>query len=37
MLLSAKLPKKFWGEAMNTAVYLINKCPFAALDFKVPD
>ena len=37
MLLSASVPKKFWGEAVNTAVYLINKCPSAALNFKVLD
>ncbi|MQL05556.1 transposase, partial [Escherichia coli] len=27
MLLSAGLPKSFWGEAAATAVYLINRCP----------
>ena len=35
MLLSANLPKGFWGEAINTAVYLINRCQSAALNFKV--
>ena len=37
MLVSANLPKKFWGEVVNTIVYLINKCLSAALNFKVPD
>ena len=37
MLVSAKLPKSFWGEAVNTTVYLINKCPSAALNYKVPE
>ena len=35
--MSAKLPKSFWGEAVNTTVYLINRCPFATLNFKVPE
>ena len=37
MLLSAKLPKSFWGEAVNTAAYLINRNPSIALGFKVPE
>ena len=37
LLLSAKLPKGFWGEAINTTAYLINRSPPAALDFKVPE
>ena len=36
MLLSAKLPKNFWGEAVNTAAYLINRSPSTTLGFKVP-
>ena len=32
MLSSAKLPKSFWGEAMSTACYLINRSPTYALD-----
>ena len=27
MLLNSKLPKKFWGEAISTAVYLKNRAP----------
>ena len=36
MLLSAGLPKAFWGEAANTTAYLINRCPSSALGFKTP-
>ena len=36
MLLGAGLPKVFWGEAANTAVYLINKCPSSALGCTTP-
>ena len=34
MLTSANLPKDFWGEAINIVVYLINRSPSVALDFK---
>ena len=37
MLLSAGLPKIFWAEAAMTVVYLINKCPSTALNFKTPE
>ena len=30
------MPYTFWGEAMNTAVYLLNRCPTKALDKKTP-
>ena len=36
MLSNARLPNKFWGEAVHTAAYLVNKLPFAAIDFKTP-
>ena len=36
MLYQAKLPKKFWTEAMNTAVYLKNGSPHSYLDGKMP-
>ncbi|WVZ11552.1 hypothetical protein V8G54_016082 [Vigna mungo] len=36
MLLGSGLSKAFWGEAANTAVYLINKSPSSALNFKTP-
>lgn len=36
MIFSANLPKSFWGEAMNTTAYLINRCPSSAINFKNP-
>ena len=36
MLKLAKLPKSFWGEVVNTAVYLINRSPSIPLDFDIP-
>ena len=36
MLSHAKLSKSFWGEAMNTVVYLINQSPSAPLNGDVP-
>ena len=36
MLKLAKLPKSFWGEAVNTVVYLINRSPSVPLDFNIP-
>ncbi|KAL2493081.1 Integrase catalytic domain-containing protein [Abeliophyllum distichum] len=35
MLLSSGLPKLFWGETVVTAVYLCNRSPSSALNFKV--
>ena len=35
MLKLAKLPKSFWGEAINTVVYLINISPLVPLDFDI--
>ena len=37
MLSHAKLPKSFWGEAMRTAVDLINLSPVAGLNGNVPN
>lgn len=34
MLSNSKLPRTFWGEAVNTTLYLINKSPSTALNFK---
>ncbi|KAK2414734.1 secreted RxLR effector protein [Trifolium repens] len=36
MLLGAGLPKSFWGEAVNTAAYLINRCPSTGINLKTP-
>ncbi|WVZ13024.1 hypothetical protein V8G54_017554 [Vigna mungo] len=36
MLLGSGLSKAFWGEAANTVVYLINRSPSSALNFKTP-
>lgn len=37
MLIDSGLSKSVWAEAANTAVYLINRCPAKAIDFKVPE
>lgn len=37
MLCGAGMARKFWGEAMSTAAYLINKCQSSAKNFKSPD
>ncbi|WVZ20167.1 hypothetical protein V8G54_007489 [Vigna mungo] len=37
MLSEAKLPKHFWGEALFTAVHVINLSPAVALNSEVPD
>jgi len=35
-VLGAKLPKKFWAEALNTAVYLRNRSPTRAVQEVTP-
>lgn len=37
MLTDSGLPKNVWAEAANTAVYIINRCPAEAIDFKIPE
>ncbi|KAJ4744606.1 Gag-Pol polyprotein [Rhynchospora pubera] len=37
MLSHSGLPKSFWAEAANTAVYLINRSPSVALDGGIPE
>ena len=32
MLIDSKLPKKFWGEAISTAIYLKNRTPVKVLN-----
>ena len=36
MLTEAGLEQKFWAEAASTAVYLINRSPSTAINFKLP-
>jgi Integrase core domain/GAG-pre-integrase domain len=36
LLINAKLPKYLWGEALNAAVYLYNRTPHTAIDYKTP-
>ena len=37
MLCDQGLPKFLWGEAVNTVVYIQNRCPHSALDSKTPE
>ena len=37
MLRMSKLPKTFWGEAVRTACYLINRSPSVPLEFYIPE
>jgi len=37
MLHDQGLPKFLWGEVANTVVYVQNRCPHQALDFKTPE
>ncbi|KAL0318336.1 UNVERIFIED_CONTAM: Retrovirus-related Pol polyprotein from transposon TNT 1-94 [Sesamum angustifolium] len=37
MLISSGLPKSFWGEALITAAYLINRSPSVPLNGKIPE
>ena len=36
MMIHVGMPIHFWGEAVNTAVYVRNRCSTAALDGKTP-
>ncbi|GJY66091.1 retrovirus-related pol polyprotein from transposon TNT 1-94 [Tanacetum coccineum] len=36
MLKNKKMPKEFWVEAVDCAVYLLNRCPSKSLDNKTP-
>nr|GEY28217.1 retrovirus-related Pol polyprotein from transposon TNT 1-94 [Tanacetum cinerariifolium] len=36
MLKTKKMPKEFWAEAVDCAVYLLNRCPSKSLDYKTP-
>lgn len=37
MLSDAGLANEFWAEAVNTACYLVNRCPSTAIAFKTPE
>lgn len=37
MLFDAGLSKEFWAEAVNTSVYVINRCPAKGLNGKTPE
>lgn len=34
MLFYVRLPKEFWTEAVNTACFLVNRCPSSAIGIK---
>ena len=36
MLIGAKLPKAYWGEAVLAATYLYNRTPNSSIGFKTP-
>ena len=37
MIVSSSLPKCFWGEAVSTPAYLVNRSPSRTLDLKTPE
>ena len=37
LLKMEKLPKVFWGEAIRTACYLVNRSPSVPLEFDIPE
>ncbi|CAL8152755.1 unnamed protein product [Prunus armeniaca] len=36
VMFEKSMPLEFWVEAVNTAVYILNRCPTKALDKKKP-
>ncbi|CAL8157373.1 unnamed protein product [Prunus armeniaca] len=36
MMFEKSMPLEFWAEAVNTVVYILNRCPTKALDKKTP-
>ena len=37
MLSESGLDQKFWAEAASTSVYVINRLPSSAIEFKIPE
>ncbi|OIW15328.1 hypothetical protein TanjilG_10768 [Lupinus angustifolius] len=37
MLKTKKLPKQFWGEAVSTSAYILNRCPSSRLEGITPE
>ncbi|MCI45068.1 hypothetical protein A2U01_0066307 [Trifolium medium] len=35
-VVGSRLPKSFRGEAVNSAAYLINRCPSTGINLKTP-
>lgn len=36
LLIEAHMPLCYWGEALTSAAYLINRIPSSTIDFKTP-
>lgn len=36
-MFTTKVPKAFWGEALHTTTYLVNRSPNRVLDLKCPE
>jgi hypothetical protein len=36
LMIDMHVPKSYWGDALLTAAYLINRMPIRVLDFKTP-
>jgi hypothetical protein len=36
LLFGAQVPGRYWSDSITTAVYLLNRMPSKALDFKTP-
>ena len=37
MMFNAGMTKSFWGEAIMTATYIVNRCPSSAISLKTPE
>ncbi|GAB2276096.1 hypothetical protein Dimus_039170 [Dionaea muscipula] len=37
LMFTSAVPKSFWGEALNTAAYLVNRSPSTVLNLKCPE